>query len=863
MDVAALLSASLSPEQQTRATASEQLEQAASQDYPSYIFTLSNELANEQQQPFVRQAAGLAIKNSLVARDSGRAFEQAQRWLALDPGHRTQIKQIVLAALSTKAIGAAAAQVVSAVAAIELPHDQWPELVPTLLSNVTDASDEAKRMTTLVAIGFVCESVPAETLATRSNEILTAVVQGARKEEPSTDVQNAAINALNNSLDFVKENFEREGERNYIMQVICEATQSSSTDVKIGAFKCLVRIMNLYYSKMGFYMERALFGLTVLGMQNPEEGVALQAIEFWSTVCDEEIELALEAQEAAEFGEPVERESKNFAKVALPEILPVLLKLLTQQDEDATDDEWNVSMSAGTCLSLLAQTVTDDIVQPIVPFVESNIRSTDWQAREAAVMAFGSILDGPDSRVLAPLVSQALPTLIEMIRDPSIHVKDTTAWTLGRISDVLIDCIKLDVHLHDLVLALVAGLQDNPRIIGNCCWSLMNLADQLQGIEDADGKTQSSPLSPYYEGILSTLMQVSDRPTNDNNSRTSSYEAISTFITQSPEDSLQTISQVTVALLERMEQLLSMQNQLLGTDDRANWNELQSNLCSAITSVIRRLNKEIKPLADRIMTILLSLISSSGKHSTVLEDAFLAIGAITTALEVDFLPYLEAFMPFLYQALKSHEEYQLCSISVGLIGDICRALGEQSTAYCNNFMNVLLENLAASQLHRSVKPPILSAFGDIGLAIGGQFEPYLPVTMQVLQQAGSMMPDPNNYDLIDYVATLRESILEAYVGIVSGLKVADKSNLLLPYLPSIFNFIQICASDTEHTQATIASAVGLLGDLADAYPRGEAKDFFLQPWVAEILKLSRTRGGTESIRRTAKWAREMIKRATA
>ena len=762
-------------DQQIRADASRQLELASASDFPAYIYTLSNELVNDQQQPYVRQAAGLAIKNSLSARDSVRQYEQSQRWLSLDVNNRSQIKSLVLTSLSTKAIGAAAAQVVSAIAAIELPVNQWPDLVPTLLSNVTDASDEAKRMTTLVAIGFVCESVPADTLAARSNEILTAVVQGARKEEPSTDVQNAAINALYNSLDFVRENFEREGERNYIMQVVCEATQSPSTEVQIGAFKCLVRIMNLYYSKMGFYMERALFGLTVLGMQNPEEGVALQAIEFWSTVCDEEIELALEAIEAAEYGEPVERESKNFAKVALPEILPVLLKLLTQQDEDATDDEWNVSMAAGTCLSLLAQTVTDDIVQPIVPFVESNIRSTEWNGREAAVMAFGSILDGPDSRVLSPLVTQALPTLIEMIRDPSIHVKDTTAWTLGRISDVLIDCIKPDIHLHELVSALVAGLNDNPRIIGNCCWSLMNLADQLQGIEDADGNIQTSPLSPYYEGILQTLMRVSDRPTNDNNSRTSSYEAISTFIAQSPQDSLQTISQVTVALLERMEQLLGIQNQLLGTDDRANWNELQSNLCSAITSVIRRLGREIKPLADRIMTILLSLISTSGKHSTVLEDAFLAIGSLTSALEVDFQPYLEAFMPFLYQALKSHEEYQLCSISVGLIGDICRGLGEGSAPYCNNFMNVLLENLASPLLHRSVKPPILSAFGDIGLAIGGQFEPYLPVTMQVLQQAGGMMPDPNNYDLIDYVATLRESILEAYIGIISGLKSSDKS----------------------------------------------------------------------------------------
>lgn len=118
-------------------------------------------------------------------------------------------------------------------------------------------------------------------LTVRADEILTAVVHGARKEEPSTDVQLAAMQALYNSLSFIRDNFEREvrdiitffqhqlcvlpdypqGERNYIMQVVCEATQNPSVQVQAMAFECLVRIMTLYYSKMAYYMERALFGV--------------------------------------------------------------------------------------------------------------------------------------------------------------------------------------------------------------------------------------------------------------------------------------------------------------------------------------------------------------------------------------------------------------------------------------------------------------------------------------------------------------------------------------------------------------------------------------------------------------------------
>lgn len=46
------------------------------------------------------------------------------------------------------------------------------------------------------------------------------------------------------------------------MQVVCEATQSSSSDVQVAAFQCLVRIMQTYYDKMRLYMEKALFGVS-------------------------------------------------------------------------------------------------------------------------------------------------------------------------------------------------------------------------------------------------------------------------------------------------------------------------------------------------------------------------------------------------------------------------------------------------------------------------------------------------------------------------------------------------------------------------------------------------------------------------
>lgn len=190
--------------------------------------------------------------------------------------------------------------------------------------------------------------------------------------------------------------------------------------------------------------------------------------------------------------------------------MPVLLLLLTKQEED--DDEWNISMAAGTCLALLAGAVQDAIVPAVIPFIEAHIKAEDWHQREAAIMTFGSILEGPDPAVLTPLVNQALPLLIDMMVDANPHVKDTTAWTLGKICDLLIGTIKPDVHLHPLISALVNGLQDSPRIIANCCWALMNLADQLGSYyDDESDPAQTSPLSPYYEGVVQALLRVTER----------------------------------------------------------------------------------------------------------------------------------------------------------------------------------------------------------------------------------------------------------------------------------------------------------------------------------------------------------------
>ena len=146
------------------------------------------------------------------------------------------------------------------------------------------------------------------------------------------------------------------------MQVVCEATQSEDIQAKVAALQCLVKIMSLYYQYMEAYMGQALFAITLEAMKSETEEVALQGIEVWSNVCDEEVDLQIEASEASEAERPPEHVSRFYAKGALQFLVPALMMSLTKQEEFDDEDNWNLCKAAGVCLMLLATCCEDDIV---------------------------------------------------------------------------------------------------------------------------------------------------------------------------------------------------------------------------------------------------------------------------------------------------------------------------------------------------------------------------------------------------------------------------------------------------------------------------------------------------------------------
>ena len=96
-------------------------------------------------------------------------------------------------------------------------------------------------------------------------------------------------------------------------------------------------------------------------------------------------------------------------------------------------------------------------------------------------MFSGSILEGPNPENLKGIVEQAMPMLIQLLKDPSVVVRDTTAWTVGRVCEILPDAVIKEQYLKPLLEALVEGLSAEPRVAANVCWVSFLYVDLLSG----------------------------------------------------------------------------------------------------------------------------------------------------------------------------------------------------------------------------------------------------------------------------------------------------------------------------------------------------------------------------------------------
>lgn len=791
-------------------------------------------LAAEGNNIQARQLAGLLVKNALQSKEEGNQKYLHERWKTMDGTLRDAIKVPLLGAMRSGevAVSHTAAQACAEIAAIELPYEQWPSFLPTLLENIQQAQyPDPVKSSSLECLGYTCERISilgGQVNESSTDAMLNAIVDGISVNRPD-NIRLAAAVALKNSLVFAQKNMEKTEERNAIMQTICEATRSNDPRVRAVAYDGIVQIAVNYYDKLQDYMT-TLYELTTNTIRTDEEDVAKAAIEFWTSLCEVEQDLIDEEAILQQQNMPPERPCMRYVAAALQHLAPILTETLTKQQEDIDEDSFTLQMAGQLCLTSVSQTVEDMVVPVIIPFVHANIQNENWHFRDAAIMAFISILDGPGPEAIGMYVSQSIPVLLSLLSDKMEIVRDSAAHCISRICLLHIRFIPQDIFPQLLSALMQTCVEGSPKVASQSASAIFNLASSFS--EQVQPDQDSNSLSPYMQNLLQGLLRSADRSDADEaNLRVASMEAISELITVAAADCLQLLGQLLPAFVQRFDQTFSMSD--LNESDRYKREQVQGLLCAVIQSLYRKLDKgTVAPMTDKVMTNLLAVLQH--KNASCHEECFSAISAISDVLEADFAVYMDAFRPFLIAGLRNFEAYQVCIVAVGTVGDISRNIEGRIQPYCDDIMNALVEDLKDAKIHRSVKPPVLSCFGDIAMAIGAAYQPYLDFSIMMLMQASSTKVPPDDEDLVEYLNLLRESILEAYVGIIQGLRDANMMHAFVQYVPNIMNFLQELCVDPNRDDFVLSKAVGLVGDLAQTLGP-QIREQLRQPYVSDLI----------------------------
>ncbi|GAM23184.1 hypothetical protein SAMD00019534_063590 [Acytostelium subglobosum LB1] len=827
MDLNTLLTNANEGDINIRQPAEQQILAASQQDFPGFLNALSLELRNNDRSSKVRQMAGILMKNSICSNNPTTNDLYAKQWLALPENAKNEIKNNLLNTLPSPNFEArhTAAQVVSKIALVELPQGQWGTLIPMLLENIQQTNEQLKQ-TTLQTIGYICVEIKPSVMAAFSDRILTLIVHGMR--DPNPDVKLAASNAMCNALEFVRNNFDKKPERDHIMRVIFETCMiTENANVRKSGYENLVKIVTLYYDYIMEYMGD-IFELTTKAIESdPDEGVVLQAIEFWTSLSEEEINLQDEDR------------SKDVMMKALQIFVPKILNTLTRQDEHNTDT-WNVCMAGSTCLTYIAHNVGDQVLPFVIPYVKQHVLSTEWRFREASLVALGSVLEGPTD--FHTFLQEVVPVILQHLKDQNEMVKDTACWTLGRICDHQIESVS-DLLQPILGSLLEATKDPQAKVAAKACWGIHNVCQAFEY-----GPVGSvSTLGQIFPVLAQNLYLAALRKDADEESlRVNAYEALNSLISFSmAEDNL--ILEVLKFILNDFEKSFGME--VLNKDDVENKNQIQSLLCSTVHTIASTVKEKIRPDTERALYLLFNVFKT--QNHIIYEEALMAIGSIIQAIEGDFKPFMDSFMPILTVNLRNVEMGAVTNISIGIVSDIARSLGKEFVPYAPAIIPLIIQDLTDTRVSSDAKPNAFSCIGDIALAIGSDIYQFLPVITPILESAAQVQDLEDK----DYLNSLRDAIFQAYSGIIHGLKSGNMGDQFAQYISPVFNFIQLVYNEREYGSLEVLNgAIGMLGDLATIL--GEQIKMGLRtPMVRQLLDYGLTQDTTKEV---AQWADEAI-----
>ncbi|OQR92594.1 transportin [Thraustotheca clavata] len=749
-EVVALLQASTVPDNEVQQQFYQRLTQYSANPefhlYLLHVFAHYPDIA-------IRQVAGLLLKKSIKA---------MYHTLSIDM--QTYMRMAILSLLAdpNTRIRSTAGVLLTTVVAQLVTLEQCPEMIPGLIRYLEDAANENGVEGAFSALSKICEDhaekLDSPSLPTRP---LNSLVPLFLKyfHHPKSEFRRDALNCINQLILIMPAALEINMDA--FLQGISHLTQDSSSAVRKLVCQSIVILLEVRMQVLMPHLS-SIVQFILRATSDNDENVALEACEFWSSICDlpnhlfKEVKPVLNqvlphliplllsrmvySEETISMFELEEQEQNESVPDRPEDIKPIFHKAKPQEnrgnasdedddegdfenDDDEDVEQWTLRKSAAAGLDTISHAFGVDILPILLPLLQERLgHSGHWAVRESGILALGAIAEGCMDGIL-PHLPSLFPYLLQLMDDPAPYIRSITCWTLGRYANWAVSMNDHEHILRPLIETMLKRISDpNKKVQQAACSAFCTLEEEAL-----------DELVPYLAPILHNLMYAFGKYQARN--LLILYDAIGTLA-----DSVGSYLNNAELIAVFMPPLIVKWNAL--PDDNAELFPLLECLTSIATALGAGFQEFARPVLDRCIRLIehgllsAALAQQSPSEIEATDPEFIVcaldlISGISEGLTTSMGTLIQGtnVLNLVVECVRFHDP-NVRQSALAVMGDFAKYCSDLAKPHIKDIVPLLLGNINPE--YPSVCNNASWAFGEVAIKAGADIEPFAMDAMDKL-----------------------------------------------------------------------------------------------------------------------------------
>ncbi|ELA42790.1 uncharacterized protein VICG_00105 [Vittaforma corneae ATCC 50505] len=730
-----------------------------------------------------RQICSIIVKNCLHSKNQRLQKSYESNWLSCPIEFRSNFISLLNKNLDCKeqSIFSNITKIYGSIIRIETSNRTGIDILKTLQAGI---SNQSFAVGILESIAHACDQLYEETLYEFGNEkhdifniSMFYLKPGAG---PSRNIIFSTLRCILSCLEVFEDILSSENARHEFIYKIF-ATEKPDSEVLEISLEVINRFVDVYSCLTDSeLMPICQFYLSYFDSKHDE--VPLQIFDFWSLL--------------------LELEKYTILKPLVSTLVPNLLLCITK--EDVCD--LSPSPHKAACSLLMDITSKMKILllsdQMYQNFILNNLSSSELEKHAIGATALGCICTAGSDDFLY----QVLPILInDLGHDECVN---EALFAIARVCE---NDISLAVNFLPTIIQKVGILIEsrtkvavNAVLVYNSILLSMK-ADIVKEVENI--------VLFHYSDILSILVYRLDQ------AEPSEYElrsvlnlTLSELILCCPSSHKNILDQLQSYLLTKVKSAIqtvktSVDQQFLVFDDV---------LCSYIVLLESCLSMKKIFDADEIAEVFIQCLLLP--KMLVQGEIYIVISKLLTHFSI----YLKRFIPFALRDISSDESFVLKS-ALNLLSDCAILLESNFIEFTNTVIPALANAITSPDVSLEIKPRIIVSLGDIALAVGKSFEPYVSLCVMLLTQINTLSREGDE----DYVDNLRKAVIQLFSCLFLSVGNTDEMRLSLN---EILSNIKV-AIQHDKESAYVKESLNIICDIQTIF----GTDKITEDWVVKFL----------------------------